>query len=350
MVECIFTLDYEIYGNGQGSLEELVHTPAKALITLFEKSRVPLVAFVEAAELRAIEAKGTDKAIDAVRRQIREMRQKGCEIALHLHPQWCNARYERGRWLLDECEVNLGTLKRERIEQIVRHGIEYLRYALEDTRFNPLSFRAGNWLFQPTRTVAWVLAANGLRIDSSVFKGGLQRNQKLDYRPALGNGNFWKFSNDVNVSEPEGMLLEIPTHSVMVPCWRMLTGKRLRLQRKSPSDNGLSLRQKVNNYLDKSRPRYPLKFDFCRMTLKELIATVQDVVAEDQQYPEAYRPLVAIGHTKDLIDCATVEAFLRYLKEKGIAVINLQDALSKCLTEERQRASLKRQSLAVGSK
>ena len=28
MIECIFTIDYEIYGNGEGSLQQLVYEPA----------------------------------------------------------------------------------------------------------------------------------------------------------------------------------------------------------------------------------------------------------------------------------------------------------------------------------
>jgi hypothetical protein len=36
MIECIFTIDYEIYGNGEGSLVELLHEPAEKLRTLFK--------------------------------------------------------------------------------------------------------------------------------------------------------------------------------------------------------------------------------------------------------------------------------------------------------------------------
>lgn len=36
MLECIFTIDYEIYGNGEGSLKELVYEPAKHLKAIFD--------------------------------------------------------------------------------------------------------------------------------------------------------------------------------------------------------------------------------------------------------------------------------------------------------------------------
>ena len=64
MIECIFTIDYEIYGNGEGSLRELVYEPAEKLMAIFRKWNARFVAFVEVAELEMIEAKGTDPAID----------------------------------------------------------------------------------------------------------------------------------------------------------------------------------------------------------------------------------------------------------------------------------------------
>ena len=55
MIECIFTIDYEIYGNGEGSLRELVYEPAEKLKDIFLKHNVRFVNFVEAAEFEMIE-------------------------------------------------------------------------------------------------------------------------------------------------------------------------------------------------------------------------------------------------------------------------------------------------------
>ena len=116
MIECIFTIDYEIYGNGEGSLKELVFEPAKRLKTIFDEAGAKFVVFVEAAELEKIDTFRTDPAIDQVKDQIREFHQDGYEIALHLHPQWCNARYENEKWNLDYTEYNLCTLPERRID------------------------------------------------------------------------------------------------------------------------------------------------------------------------------------------------------------------------------------------
>jgi hypothetical protein len=329
MIECIFTIDYEIYGNGEGSLRDLVYEPAGRLMRIFRKWNARFVTFVEVAELEMIGAKGTDGAIDSVKQQIRELHGNGFELGLHLHPQWYNGRYENGRWFLDYSEYNLCTLPKERIVQIVDRSIAYFRDLLGVPDFTPLSFRAGNWLFQPTQTASDVLSERGIKIDSSVFKGGLQLHQGLDYRPALKNGYYWRIQGDANTPDPEGALVEMPIYSTMVPFWKMLTTKRIGLQRKgsSTAQNG---KKRLDRLLDFLRFWYPLKFDFCRMTIDELTSIVERVIREDQKNQTSYKPLVAIGHTKDLVDFETIEKILVYLGRKNIPVSTLEDVYLKC--------------------
>lgn len=334
MIECIFTIDYEIYGNGQGSLRELVYEPAQKLMTVFDDWNVRFVNFVEVVELQKIEAAGTDGASADVRRQIREMFERGFEIALHLHPQWCRASFQDGTWFLDYSEYNLCALPRCRIVEIVEGAVAYLQNVVGVDGYSPVSFRAGNWLLQPSGCAAAVLAENGIRIDSSVFKGGLQHGHGLDYRPAMRNGYYWTFADDANLPDPRGQLLEIPIHTEMVPLWRMITRKRLGLQQKSHAAmQRASTRkksQRLNRIRDHLRFRYPLKFDFCRMTLDELTKTVDGVIRSDQESPASFKPLVAIGHTKDLDDFETVKAFLAYLSDKGIKVSTFQEIDYRC--------------------
>ena len=329
MIECVFTLDYEIYGNGNGDLRELVYEPAQRLREVFLRHGARFVNFVEAAEFERIDELGTDDCIGLVKRQIRQLHEEGFETGLHLHPQWYNAVFEQGQWLLDSGEYNLCELPESRIAHIVDRSLAYLRHVVGSTSFTPLSFRAGNWLFQPTRTAARVLASRGLRIDSSVFKGGLQRGHGLDYRPSLNNGDYWRFGPDVNAPDPSGAMLELPIYTAMVPFWKMLTRKRASLvmprrasaPRRSQASrvDGVSLR--LRRLSDFVRLRYPLKLDFCRMTLDELLWMMERVISEDRTDPDMLRPVVAIGHTKDLVDLDTVDKFLTYLETKRIAVV-----------------------------
>ena len=329
MIECIFTIDYEIYGNGEGSLKELVYEPAKQLKRIFDEAGAKFVLFVEAIELEKIEMFRTDPAIDQVKDQIREFHQEGFEIALHLHPQWCNARYENGKWNLNYTEYNLCTLSERRITEIVGSSIAYLRDLLNAPDFTPLSFRAGNWLFQPTATAARVLAKHGIKIDSSVFKGGRQHKHDLDYRRTIKNGCYWKFENDVTIPNPTGSLFEFPIYTRMVPSWQLLTKKRLGLQGKGPS-RMRTAGDALDRLRDLLRFRQPVKFDFCRMTLKELASTLDNAIRENRESPEVSKPMVAIGHTKDLVDFRTIELFLSSLKGRNIRVSTFEQISERC--------------------
>jgi hypothetical protein len=318
MIECVFTLDYEVYGDGQGALGELVYEPAERLRALFLRHGVRFVNFVEVAEFHRIDQVGSDPAIDSVKRQIRELHAGGFEIGLHLHPQWCNAVYGQGRWVLDSTEYNLCTLSRPRIAHIVDEALRYLRSLLDEPTFTPISFRAGNWLFQPTQPAAGVLAERGLRVDSSVFKGGRQRRVGLDYRRSLKNGEYWTFAADVNEPDPHGALIEMPIHVGMVPFWKMLTTKRVALHNRMGDAAARSSR--LGRLGDFMRFRYPLKLDFCRMTLDELTSMIERIICTDRKAPESLMPVVAIGHTKDLVDVGTVDSFLSYLAANSIPV------------------------------
>src|SRR5690349_74991 len=117
MIEFVFTLDYEIYGNGTGTLRDLVYEPTRRLISLFEKRNVTFVTFAEAVEFIKIEEYHSDSGITQVREQLFELYEKGFEIGLHLHPWWAKGRFENGFWLLDFNEQNICRLPGARIQE-----------------------------------------------------------------------------------------------------------------------------------------------------------------------------------------------------------------------------------------
>jgi len=83
--------------------------------------------------------------------------------------------------------------------------------------------------------------------------------------------------------------------------------------------------------LDLLRFLHPRKLDFCRMTISELTGIFGDLIQKDEINNTEYKPIVAIGHTKELFDLDTVESFLAFLHQKRISVTTLQAAYSKCV-------------------
>ena len=60
---------------------------------------------------------------------------------------------------------------------------------------------------------------------------------------------------------------------------------------------------------------------------------VEAAIQEDEQDPTSFKPLVAIGHTKDLIDFETVESFISYLKQKEIKISTFKEVYPKCISD-----------------
>ena len=336
MIEIVFTLDYEIYGNGRGALLDFIYEPAEQIKNIFRNHGGPFVVFVEVAEIEIVDAHGGDPAVDTIKRQLRDFRTKGIELGLHLHPQWYNARYEKSEWQLDLCEYNLCALSTNRINCLIDRSLAYLRKVLGDPGFTPISFRAGNWLLQPTREVANSLAEHGIKVDSSVYKGGVQHAHKLDYRRSLKNGYFWRFSENVNVPDPQGVLFEIPTYTQMVPIWNIFTAKRIRLQQQGAAGK-TSGGQKISRLRDYLRPAYPMKLDFCRLTTAQMIRMFDKEISEEREDPDSFRPVVAIGHTKDFVDSATLEAFLSYLEKNEIPAVTFEEVHGKIMRPDQKR-------------
>jgi len=319
MIECVFTLDYEVYGNGNGSLEELVYTPSAVLKRLFDDHKAKFVVFAEAIELEMIERHQTDPFIGNVLQQMRDFHAEGFELGLHMHPWWCNARRDNGTWILDYDEYTMAELPPERISEMIDRSINYLRRALAAPDFQPLAFRAGHLLFRPAPVLASILAERGVRIDSSVYPGGVWRQHALDYRPALRNGACWRFTHDASIPDANGALLEVPICTRMVPVWTMFTSKRVGLERRNSSatQTGKKLLHRLTDF---ARFWRPLKLDFCHMTVDELTETLDRIQRDDARTPDTFRPIVAIGHSKELVDFDTIETFLSCLRRRRIPV------------------------------
>lgn len=324
MIEYIFTVDYEIYGNGQGSLRDLAYEPTERLKAIFLKHGARFVVFPDVAELEMIEAHAADPMIGSIKAQLNALQRDGFELGLHIHPWWYNARRENGTWVLDQREYNLCTQPVERINEVVDRAVGYLRKLVGTPGFTPLSFRAGHLLFQPTQPLGDVLAEHGIKLDSSVYKGGLWRKHKLDYRRAPKRAYYWGFHGNVTIPDPQGVLLEIPIYTRQAPIWRLLTAKRVGLQQAGATSTQTG-RKILGRLADFSRFQYPLKFDLGQMTKGEMARMADHSLKNDRRDPLGFHPVVAIMHTKDPIDYEAVDALLSRLVESRVAISTFCD-------------------------
>ena len=174
----------------------------------------------------------------AIANQLQDAIRRGHDVQLHLHPSYFNAKSDGKCWIQDWSEYNFATLPIDRMSFMVRTGKAYLENLLRPVKadYECIAFRAANWAAQPSRNLVNVLIANGLSIDTSVFKNG-KRNGLVgfDYSSAPSAFKPWRVSeNDICQNDPVGQIWEYPIYAesrallafaTPVRCYRAMVGR-----------------------------------------------------------------------------------------------------------------------------
>jgi len=220
----VFSLDYEIHGNGAGSPMELMVEPTWRLLRQLERFGGKLTIFAEAMEIlrfrEHFRATGRDDfAYEAIAEQLRYAVAHGHDVQLHIHPSYANAVLEDGRWRQDWSEYDTALLPPARIRAVLREAAGLLDDILKPVQpdYTMYAFRAGNWAMMPTRNIADALIERGILVDSSVFKGG-RRNDvaRFDYSGAHSALLPWRAKrDDINQVDPSSPLWEFPIYCEM---------------------------------------------------------------------------------------------------------------------------------------
>ena len=328
MISVILTIDYELFGNGQGDLINHVYKPTEKFTDLLDKYNYKFVNFVEVAEFLTIKRHDNSENIKLIENQINKLHTNNHEIGLHIHPQWFNAQKINGIWELDFLEYNLGKLDDTKIETYLSKSISYLKEIIDDKAYQPISFRAGNWLIQPSLRLTKSLSEKGLLLDSSVFKGGYDKSIGIDFR-TIPNKPFWKFKDDILIEDDaEGVLFEIPIYSKNMSFIKLFSSKRMKTYHQMNSNSSKkSLFVSILSKFRHLKLSKPIKFDLSKQTAKEMISYIKAV--EIAHNPSDNIPLVAIGHTKNLSNFKDIEALFEYLKLSNINVETFKQFLNR---------------------
>lgn len=325
MIRLVLTLDYELFGTGAGDVTRHMLEPTSHLLRIADDHGVPITVMAEVAEVLAWRREPSWRwAVEAVEGQLVDAVRRGHDVQLHLHPAWFRARHEHGRWVLDFDEYALPGLPVEQIRRYVAEGAGYLNELgrRADPLYRCTAFRAGGWLIQPSQAVVPALVKAGISIDTTVFPGGRGSTGRwsLDFRPAAGRVAPWRVDvQDIVTQDPSGPLTEVPIHTRQVPLWAMLTPRRLRCQRRLLRESGFAhetaARVGRGRSLSGIRPFLPQKLDFCRLSLRELVSSVDRARRSCRDSSEPV-PVVAIGHSTEFTDSRTLRLFLDHLRSR----------------------------------
>ena len=222
MLRIIFTLDYEIHGNGEGCPRALMVEPTDRLLRLFDEYGARLTIMADAAEILKFreykEKTGRDDFhYDAIAEQLRSALARGHDVQLHLHSSYFRAHHDQGRWVQEWSEYDFAGLSYDRMAWMIREGKDFLETLLRtvDPAYRCLAFRAANWSVSPSENVVNALGENNIPIDTSVFKCGCRQGiVTFDYSNAHHHLRPWPASaNDICCYDPGSRLWEFPIYA-----------------------------------------------------------------------------------------------------------------------------------------
>jgi hypothetical protein len=340
MLRVIFTLDYEIHGNGEGCPHELMVEPTRRMLDFFDRNGAKLTIMADVAEILKFrefkEQFGRDDYhYEAIAEQLREAVRRGHDVQLHLHASYFNARHENGRWHQDWSEYNFAGLPLERLNEIVRIGKQYLEDLLKpvDPQYECLAFRAANWAMSPSRNAVRALLNNGIRIDTSVFKYGRRDGiVSFDYSDAPSEIEPWLVDeDDVCRRNDAGRLMEVPIYCERRWIGAFLTPNRVQrmlMTRGHPiateyrNGGDATVRQaaparNVMRRLAMLTCRHAWKADFNQCTGRQLVGAMDRAQAKCGD-PKISLPFVLIGHSKLFTRSneSSLEPFLKHIASR----------------------------------
>lgn len=238
MFKVLFTSDYEIHGSGMGSPQELVVDPTTRMLDQFDRYGAKLTIMADIGEILKFkeyaEAKGEDRfAWRGIAHQMQRAVRTGHDVQLHIHSSYFNAEWDEAKalWRQDWSEYDLASLPYDRLREMIRRGKALLEETCREVKpdYACFAFRAANWSMHPSPNIVRALVAEGLRIDTSVWKYGRYDDLvKFDYRRAHSDLVPWPIAeDDVCKRDPSGTLFEFPIYTEEKPIWTFLTANRV---------------------------------------------------------------------------------------------------------------------------
>src|SRR5579864_3962361 len=127
MVNVIFTLDYEIHGNGEGCSCELMVEPTERLLRLFDEFGAKLTIMADIAEILKFkeyaEKQGRDDYhYDGIVAQLQRAVRGGHDVQLHIHSSYFNATHDGRHWAQDWSEYDFASLNPDRMSEMIEKG------------------------------------------------------------------------------------------------------------------------------------------------------------------------------------------------------------------------------------
>jgi hypothetical protein len=354
----IFTLDFEIHGNGSGEFENWAYFPTAQMLNTFDTYGAKLTIMAEMGHYWAMKRyKDLFKGdIFLFESQLKNAIERGHDVQFHFHPQWIDAKFEGGNWHLD--------FSRKTIERLCYNYDEayfYLNKGKEElqnllTPINPdyqcVCFRAGFLQMQPSENMIKALEDAGFLSDSSVSKGMKADDnlRLLDFSSAHSRFCPWKTSNsEICNIDPNGKIYEFPILSDSKRFFDKIKNKIIKIRKGKdistvisglmavygkgmmPISYTRSFSGKLKSILSENWSY----IDFCQLDHKDLVNNIKSVISDCKKINNYnYVPVVLIGHSKDFFFVNNLSLFLKACQSiEGVEFTTYSEAVNKIRSE-----------------
>jgi hypothetical protein len=193
MKKLLLTLDYELFGDGSGDVFKHIIYPTNTLIEVAEQFGAKITVFFEVVEYWRLKQEWengnhmgyNNNPAEAMKVQLIDMIRRGHDVQLHLHPQWVDAKWEDGRWVVDIDNWRLSDFNSPSmtLKQLVSSGKQTLEEIIQPyyPSYECYAIRAGGYNAQPSDTIVEVMSECGLKIDSSIVPGAIEQGSLSQY-------------------------------------------------------------------------------------------------------------------------------------------------------------------------
>ncbi len=348
MIHLVLSLDYEIFGNGSGDVRRDIIEPTQRLLELCDKYGAKISIMFEVGEYWAMKKAEQEGLLNLgyspsqeIEKQVQLAAKNGHDVQLHLHPWWIGADFVNGSWKLNPQYQRITDLPNGignesdllSIIGVLLHGKKTLENLIKPVcpDYKCLVYRAAMFWGQPSKYLITGLKKADLFADSSVVPGLYEQEPvPTDYRKAKSStGYWWTATEDISQFGTDGEnIIEFPVYSKLKPYISNLkltkfyvTMKRRQKEKNDPHGHGMTkARQSTDSSGTIFRKLFslqPVKYDFCKLSAKDMIKELKKVIKEYQTVENpSDTSVVMLGHSKDFWNDRNVENFLKYVKNE----------------------------------
>jgi hypothetical protein len=369
-IHLVLTDDWELYGDGSGNMRRIQFDTMRQLVDIYDRFGLRGTFNVEVMQqLYHLRYGQKNPDLSALAQEwealVQEVYAKGHDIQLHVHPQWYQARYDNGRWQLNN-RWSILDYPPEDARNMIQECKGYLEMLLSSLHphYRCVAFRSGAWFLAPSDYMLPMLADFGIRCDMSITRG-LYFNLdigKLDYREI--DESFLPFYPQMHdarrLADGVQPIVCVPTHSVGwgigAACFGIV---RKGLQKVLPSPLSALLHPYVfppdaapirgsdvvrdyyqqqwdqrTSRVDKFRNKVSAALksradrvsDLSTLSYLEMRAVIRDIRRRAQASGQTTVPVVLENHTKNIGDFRPIEQFCAYISQaQDIDVITSRD-------------------------